>query len=200
MDTFKLAGHMHYPVVYNDVHKWVFEYDMKSPVMFFLRSHWNILSDISTDWSDPGIHANRQTRIQDFQPTTYRHEFVANSLTLHLNINEKNVIDRLYNLKVNNYATFRIPLLKATINNVGGVKYRANKSSVNFDVQIGHDQSNNNDYGTYDSMMIIIVIIIENYNRYHAADSRRGGRWATIYDHKKGVQEELCISFAARRT
>ena len=193
MDAFKLTGHMHYPVVYNDVHKWVFTYDMKSPVMFFLRSHWNILSDISTDWSDPGVHAHRQIRIQDFQPTTYRHEFIANSLTLHLNINEKNVIDHLYNLKVNNYATFRIPLLKATINNVGGVKYRANKSSVNFDVQIGHDQSNDNDYGTYDSDDDYYRDNRhDNYNRYYAADSRhRRGDRQRGYDHERDTRRDI---------
>ena len=129
---------MHYPVIYNDIHNWHFVYQMKTPVMFFLRPHWNILSDISNDWSDPGAHASPVVAIHDFLPTVYKHEIVADALSLHLNINEKNVIDRLYNFDFNNYVTFKVPYLNATINNVGGIKYRAEKTEVSFSVQLGH--------------------------------------------------------------
>ena len=99
MPVFKLIGNMHYPVIYNGVHKWHFIYNMKSPLIYFLRTHWNILSDISTDWSDAGPHTDPVVAIQDFQPTTYKHEVIANAVTLHLNINEKKNIFRIVLVK-----------------------------------------------------------------------------------------------------
>ena len=38
MPVFKLIGSMHYPVIYNGVHKWHFIYNMKSPLIYFLRT------------------------------------------------------------------------------------------------------------------------------------------------------------------
>ena len=121
-------------------HEFAFDILFKNTLEHIVRYKYRL--------GDAGPHTDPVVAIQDFQPTTYKHEVIANAVTLHLNINEKNVIDRLYNFDCNNYATLKVPYLNATINITGGVMYRAEKTEVSFDVQIGMNEnykSNDND-------------------------------------------------------
>lgn len=76
------------PLQWNAHREWAFDISLSKPVIYLLRDHVTLLTDLSKDWSSgPPTEYNR------FVPITYVIRLAFKNFTIGLYLNDHNVID-----------------------------------------------------------------------------------------------------------
>jgi len=77
------------PLVWNAERRWSFSVSLRQPVVYLLRDHVNMFTDLTRDWtSGPPIGGNY------FVPTIYVFELHLHQFELNLYANDQNIIDK----------------------------------------------------------------------------------------------------------
>jgi hypothetical protein len=77
------------PLKWNDHREWTVSVSFQRPVIYILRDHINMVTDLIKDWiSGPPSEYHR------FVPTTYRMGFDMRFFEMYLYINDHNIVDR----------------------------------------------------------------------------------------------------------
>jgi hypothetical protein len=77
------------PLVWNAERRWSFSVSLRQPVVYLLRDHVNMFTDLTRDWtSGPPAGWNC------FVPTIYVFELDLHQFELNLYANDQNIIDK----------------------------------------------------------------------------------------------------------
>ncbi|KAG8213869.1 hypothetical protein J3R82DRAFT_10613 [Butyriboletus roseoflavus] len=77
------------PLKWNAERQWSFSVSLRQPVIFLLRDHINMITDLSRDWA-----SSEPTELHHFVPTVYSLELHLHHFGLNLYANDQNIIDK----------------------------------------------------------------------------------------------------------
>lgn len=86
---FQIRGEMPSPLEWNGERTWVFSIVLRQPVLYLLRDHINMFTDLGKDWS-----SGPPTDWQRFIPTVYQANIDLHHYELNLYLNDHNIIDK----------------------------------------------------------------------------------------------------------
>jgi hypothetical protein len=77
------------PLVWNSERSWPFSVSLRQPVIYLLRDHVNMFTDLTRDWT-----SGPPTRWNYFVPTIYLFKLDLHQFELNLYANDQNIIDK----------------------------------------------------------------------------------------------------------
>ncbi|KAG2036116.1 hypothetical protein BDR03DRAFT_898980 [Suillus americanus] len=118
------------PLVWNAERRWSFSISLRQPVIYLLRDHVNMFTDLTRDWTfGPPTERNL------FVPTIYALELDLHQFELNLYANDQNIIDKPLVKGENTLVTIRAPRLNIQVT-FPSHKYRPEATSVPFVVDV----------------------------------------------------------------
>lgn len=77
------------PLRWNSERSWDFDVSLERPILFIIRDHINMLTDLGKDWS-----SGPPSDFNTFVPITYNLNLMLRKFELNLYGNDHNIIDR----------------------------------------------------------------------------------------------------------
>ncbi|KAG2150597.1 hypothetical protein DEU56DRAFT_37144 [Suillus clintonianus] len=118
------------PLVWNAERRWSFSISLRQPVIYFLRDHVNMFTDLARDWT-----FGPPTECNIFVPTVYTLELDLHHFELNLYANDQNIIDKPLVKGENTLVTIRAPRLNTQVTFPSN-KYRPEATSIPFVIDI----------------------------------------------------------------
>ncbi|KAF9012385.1 hypothetical protein BDQ17DRAFT_1496756 [Cyathus striatus] len=88
-ESCRVRGEMPTPLRWNDVRTWSFAISLRQPILYLLRDHINMFTDLGRDWA-----SGPPTDWQKFVPTLYGVDLDLHHYELNLYANDQNIIDK----------------------------------------------------------------------------------------------------------
>ena len=85
----QVQGNMHSPLRWNADRQWRFGVSLRQPVLYLLRDHINMLTDLSKDWTS-GPPSNYFTWV----PMRYAVDLDLRNYEINTYVNDQNIIDK----------------------------------------------------------------------------------------------------------
>ncbi|OJA20857.1 hypothetical protein AZE42_02968 [Rhizopogon vesiculosus] len=98
------------PLVWSAERRWSFSVSLRQPVMYLLRDHVNMFTDLTRDWT-----SGPPTGWNNFVPTIYVLELHLHQFELNLYANDQNIIDKPLVKGENTLVTIRAPSLSTEV-------------------------------------------------------------------------------------
>lgn len=117
------------PLKWNGLRQWKFDITTDDLNLFILRDHIFLLTDLVNDWS-----SGPPAEYLVFTPFKYFLDLHFRNLTLYLNVNDGNIINKPTDLEDNAYLIVKSPWLDSSAC-IPIDKYRPPKSAIPFDVR-----------------------------------------------------------------
>lgn len=117
------------PLKWNALRQWKFDVTTDDLDLFILRDHVFLLTDLVNDWS-----SGPPAEYLVFTPFKYFLDLHFRNLTLYLNVNDGNIINKPTDLEDNAYLIIKSPLLDSSTC-IPIDKYRPPKNAIPFDVR-----------------------------------------------------------------
>ncbi|KAG2345485.1 hypothetical protein BDR05DRAFT_880204 [Suillus weaverae] len=114
------------PLVWNAERRWSFSISLRQPVIYLLRDHVNMFTDLTRDWT-----FGPPTEWNLFVPTIYMLELDLHHFELNLYANDQNIIDKPLVKGENTLVTIRAPRLNIQVT-FPSHKYRPEATSIPF--------------------------------------------------------------------
>ena len=86
---FKVSSTMPSPLRWDQQRSWIFNISMDRPVLYIIRDHINMLTDLGRDWS-----SGPPSDFNTFIPMIYGVNIIMNGFELNMYANDHNIIDR----------------------------------------------------------------------------------------------------------
>ncbi|KAG1858104.1 hypothetical protein F4604DRAFT_1684988 [Suillus subluteus] len=118
------------PLVWNAERLWSFSISLRQPVIYLLRDHINMFTDLTRDWT-----FGPPTEWNLFVPTIYALELDLHQFELNLYANDQNIIDKPLVKGENTLVTIRAPRLNIQVT-LPSNKYRPEATSIPFVVNV----------------------------------------------------------------
>ncbi|KAG1765509.1 hypothetical protein EV702DRAFT_1283104 [Suillus placidus] len=118
------------PLVWNAERRWSFSISLRQPVIYLLRDHVNMFTDLTRDWT-----FGPPTEWNLFVPTIYMLELDLHHFELNLYANDQNIIDKPLVKGENTLVTIRAPRLNIQVT-FPSHKYRPEATSIPFVVDV----------------------------------------------------------------
>ncbi|KAG1742840.1 hypothetical protein EDB19DRAFT_1875202 [Suillus lakei] len=118
------------PLVWNAERSWTFSISLRQPVIYLLRDHVNMFTDLTRDWT-----FGPPTEWNLFVPTIYVLELDLHHFELNLYANDQNIIDKPLVKGENTLVTIRAPRLSIQVT-LPSNKYRPEATFIPFVVDI----------------------------------------------------------------
>lgn len=99
--------------------RWIVDTRLCGSKLFFLRDHADLFARLGQDFAVPASQFSPHTfeqSLANHRPMQYDiHVSLKDQFAIHLNMNERNIIDELKNMKLNSFYTLKGPTLAANI-------------------------------------------------------------------------------------
>ncbi|KAF8554692.1 hypothetical protein OG21DRAFT_1508579 [Imleria badia] len=118
------------PLKWNAERQWSFSVSLRQPVIFLLRDHINMITDLSRDWV-----SGEPTEWHHFVPTVYSLEIHLHHFDVNLYANDQNIIDKPLIKDENTMVNLRAPRLWTTATIPSNV-YLPEATTISFSVDI----------------------------------------------------------------
>ncbi|KAG1828967.1 hypothetical protein EV424DRAFT_1507935 [Suillus variegatus] len=118
------------PLVWNAERRWPFSISLRQPVIYLLRDHVNMFTDLTRDWT-----FGPPTEWNLFVPTIYVLELDLHHFELNLYANDQNIIDKPLVKGENTLVTIRAPRFNIQVSFPSN-KYRPEATSIPFVVDV----------------------------------------------------------------
>ena len=92
----KVSSHLPSPLQWDEERSWNFDIDIEAPVLFLIRDHINMLTDLGKDWA-----SGPPNDFDTFIPMNYGVTITLTDYELNLYANDHNIIDRPLDTKDN---------------------------------------------------------------------------------------------------
>ncbi|EGO25461.1 hypothetical protein SERLADRAFT_415036 [Serpula lacrymans var. lacrymans S7.9] len=125
-ESCRVHGELPSPLKWNDERQWAFSVSLRQPVLYILRDHINMFTDLSRDWtSGPPSPPNQ------FVPMLYSFELELHHFQIHLYANDQNIIDKPLIKEENSLIIVRAPRLHFNVT-IPSNKYRPESTTMPF--------------------------------------------------------------------
>ena len=117
------------PLEWNSLRTWNFNIESRDLVLFLLRDHIFLLTDMVTDWTSgpsPDYHV--------FVPFRYNMNFSLENLKLHMNVNDSNIINNPADTDDNAFMVIKGDLQSRV--NIPMTSFRPNYNTIGFDLSV----------------------------------------------------------------
>ncbi|KAG9316547.1 hypothetical protein JVU11DRAFT_2597 [Chiua virens] len=118
------------PLKWNAERQWSFSVSLRQPVIFILRDHINMITDLSRDWT-----SGEPTEWHHFVPTVYSLELHLHHFDLNLYVNDANIIDKPLVRDENTMVSLRAPRLW-TFSKIPSSVYLPEATTISFAVEV----------------------------------------------------------------
>ncbi|KAG2364907.1 hypothetical protein BDR07DRAFT_1557955 [Suillus spraguei] len=118
------------PLVWNAERRWSFSISLRQPVIYLLRDHINMFTDLTRDWT-----FGPPTEWNLFVPTIYMLELDLQHFELNLYANDQNIIDKPLVKGENTLVTIRAPRFNIQVTFPSNI-YRPEATSIPFVVDV----------------------------------------------------------------
>ncbi|KAI0058067.1 hypothetical protein BV25DRAFT_1994498 [Artomyces pyxidatus] len=129
-ESCRVQGNLHSPLKWNEHREWGFNISLRQPVLYLLRDHINMLTDLGKDWST-GPPSNYYTWV----PMRYVVDLDFRNYEINTYVNDHNIIDKPLIRDENALLTIRGPLLRNK-NVIPSDKYRPMSTTVPFFLEV----------------------------------------------------------------
>ncbi|KZV70698.1 hypothetical protein PENSPDRAFT_752360 [Peniophora sp. CONT] len=125
----RIQADMHSPLQWNASRVWRFGISLRQPILFLLRDHVNMLTDLGKDWSTgpPSAYAT-------WVPVTYAVDVDMRNYELNLYVNDHNIIDKPQLREENAIMTLRGSVFKND-SIIPSDKYRPLSTTIPFNIE-----------------------------------------------------------------
>ena len=89
MTCFKVSSYLPSPLRWDEERIWNFDVDIEAPVLYVIRDHINMLTDLGRDWA-----SGPPNDLDTFIPMNYGVTITLTDYELNLYANDHNIIDR----------------------------------------------------------------------------------------------------------
>ncbi|KAJ6499231.1 hypothetical protein C8R45DRAFT_108777 [Mycena sanguinolenta] len=129
-ESCRIRGELPSPLQWNARRTWKFSISLRQPVLYLLRDHINMFTDLGKDWaSGPPSDYHR------FVPTVYAIELELHHYELNLYVNDQNIIDKPLIREENALLTARGTRLK-NVAEIPSDTFRPESTTITFSVDI----------------------------------------------------------------
>ncbi|KAH7888759.1 hypothetical protein F5I97DRAFT_2055646 [Phlebopus sp. FC_14] len=118
------------PLKWNAKRQWSFAVSLRQPIIFLLRDHINMFSDLSRDWTTGPL-----TEWHHFVPTVYSFELALHHFDLDLYANDQNIIDKPLIKDENSMVNLRAPRLCISVSIPANI-FRPEATTITFMVDV----------------------------------------------------------------
>ncbi|KFA72498.1 hypothetical protein S40288_06649 [Stachybotrys chartarum IBT 40288] len=125
----KISCDLSTPLSWNGQRSWQFNIISDDLNLFLLRDHIFLLTDLVDDWS-----SGPPPEYLLFTPFLYKLNLTLRNMTIYLNVNDDNIVDKATELRDNSYLIFSSPDFKAETS-IPLVKYRPHKNTIPFNIR-----------------------------------------------------------------
>ncbi|KAF8161147.1 hypothetical protein B0H34DRAFT_654233 [Crassisporium funariophilum] len=108
-ESCRVRGELPSPLRWNDERTWSFAVSLRQPILFLLRDHINMFTDLGKDWA-----SGPPTDYQKFIPMIYAVKFEMHHFEMNLYANDQNIIDKPLVKDENALLTLRGPHFMTT--------------------------------------------------------------------------------------
>ncbi|VDB95270.1 unnamed protein product [Peniophora sp. CBMAI 1063] len=128
-ESCRIQGDMHSPLQWNASRVWRFGISLRQPILFLLRDHINMLTDLGKDWTTgpPSAYAT-------WVPMTYAVDVDMRNYELNLYVNDHNIIDKPLLREENAIMTLRGSVFKND-NIIPSDRYRPLSTTIPFNIE-----------------------------------------------------------------
>lgn len=128
----QLACDLSFPLGWNSLRHWTFDFSTTGLELFILREHIFLLTDLSDDWA-----SGPPPEYLAFTPFNYVLNVHLEDFKLYLNVNDANIINQPADFDDNTFIVLFGSVLDASVA-IPMTEYRPQKSDITFDVSTRH--------------------------------------------------------------
>ncbi|KIL66260.1 hypothetical protein M378DRAFT_192008 [Amanita muscaria Koide BX008] len=129
-ETCRVRCGMPTPLRWNSERTWAISITLRDPVLYLVRDHINLFTDLGKDWASGPPHDYRR-----FIPTVYAIDIAMHHYSLNLYLNDNNIIDRPHTKDENVLLTAAANYAKGKVTIPANV-FRPEKTTVSFAVEV----------------------------------------------------------------
>ncbi|KAH7927135.1 hypothetical protein BV22DRAFT_1193843 [Leucogyrophana mollusca] len=118
------------PITWNAERRWGFSVSLRQPIIYILRDHINLFTDLSRDWT-----SGPPTDWHQFVPMVYSFELDLHYFEMNLYANDQNIIDKPLNRDENALVTIRAPRLTTKVI-IPSNKYHPEATTIPFSLVV----------------------------------------------------------------
>ncbi|CAK5265757.1 unnamed protein product [Mycena citricolor] len=129
-ESCRVRGELPSPLQWNALRTWAFSISLRNPVLYLLRDHINMFTDLGKDWaSGPPSDHHR------FVPTIYAVDLDLHHYELNLYVNDHNIIDKPLVREENALLTARADRWKTSVQ-IPSDRFRPEATTIPFSIEL----------------------------------------------------------------